>query len=196
MAERKRGSKAKTEENAEATTNETTNETAEETGTEETMATENLIAIAEDLNTVLGLDPAIPTEGDEETIKNAIATAGAECLPADEKDLAPETWAFLKDNEMLTNEAFKAAPAPAPANKRVPPTPPKRYTRFEAMIDAIKAGETDEAKLVAKADELYVANGGKSNTDLVKQELDWSVKILTSLGYATSEGGKLELKKV
>ena len=153
-----------------------------------------LVAAIEEMNNLLGLEPAIATEGDEATILAKVKEGASLIQNEDEKDMTPETWSFLKDGGYIDHlkPAEKAPAGEKP--KRVPPTPPKRYTRLESLVDAIKTGETDPAKIVTTADELFVKQGGKSGVELAKADFDWAKKFLIGLGLATEADGKFTMK--
>jgi hypothetical protein len=173
--------------------------TTEEPKKEVAEVTEDLVAVIEELNTLLGLDPAIPTEGDIAKIEAALKT-GAELVAAEDKaDLSESTWKYLEENgliEHLNAPAETKAPETKPEQKkRTPPTPPKRYTRLESIVDAIKTGETGLAALAKKADELFVKGGGKSNVEMAAADLAWAGKILDGLGLAELKKDSLTLKK-
>lgn len=175
---------------------------------------DQLIKVAVDMNESLGLDPAIDTELEEGELLDAIKTESAiigvnpktnqiekRVIDEDKKNLSEETWGFLEENNFLDHvkaELEKQPEATATGNRRGQPgvNPfPKRYTRQQALIDVLKDGVTDIAKVISKADDLVVKNGGKSNTDGVKTDLDWFVTVAVGIGVAELKDGKLTLNK-
>ena len=175
------------------------------TGTEAAEAvTANLIKIAGELNTLLGISPAIPTEGEtNEVILEKIREGANLILAEDQKDLDAETWEFLKISGFLAHLApAEKAPATKGAAKgagkeKVKSIPPKadpnKYTRVKALAEALKSG-AEIKDLAKKSDDLYVANGGKSNANIATWDFGFARKLLGLLGYAEEKDGKLILK--
>ena len=104
---------------------------------ENTETTVDLVAVAKDLNTGLGLDPEIDTTLPEEELLAAIKQESTQVgqniktnkvdlavAAADEQALSPETWSFLQEQGFLKHiedaraaKAPKAKPAKAPKAK-------------------------------------------------------------------------------
>lgn len=153
---------------------------------------QEILNIVEDLNTAIGPDPAIPTSGTEADVVKKIAECAKLVELADEGVLKAETWEYLKEAGMLDH---LKRPEAAPKGKRTPPTPPKRYTRQEALVDAINTGETNVDKIAADADSRFVKEGGKTNIETSKADLIWLAKTLKALDLAEYDGTTLTLKK-
>ena len=93
---------------------------------ENTETTVDLVAVAKDLNTGLGLDPEIDTTLPEEELLAAIKQESTQVgqniktnkvdlavAAADEQALSPETWSFLQEQGFLKHiEDARAAKAP------------------------------------------------------------------------------------
>lgn len=82
----------------------------------EVRVSQALIDAAADVNDVFGLDPILDTTLPEVELLAALTTAAADTMAADEKDLQPETWVFLADNNML-GHLEKKKPAKKVAKK-------------------------------------------------------------------------------
>ena len=94
--------------------------------TETTEITVDLVVVAKDLNTGLGLDPEIDTTLPEEELLAAIKQESTQVgqniktnkvdlavAAADEQALSPETWSFLREQGFLKHvEEARAAKAP------------------------------------------------------------------------------------
>ena len=162
-----------------------------------------LVVIAVELNTLLGLAPAIPTEGvANDEIAAKIKEGSVLVTLDDKKDITPGTWTYLENNGCLDHlkpaapTAAKAAKAAAKADKNKPVPPkadPNKFTRVKALAGALQSG-AEIKDMATKSDSLYVVNGGKTNLNIATWDFGFARKLLTLLGYATEKDGKLILK--
>lgn len=114
--------KTKEEKAAAATTPETT-ETVETPVVEEAgIDVDMLVKITEEINTIFGLNPKIDIYQPTADLEKLVREANKETLAADEKDLAPATWAWLLENGMIDH--LKPAPKSADAVKPGPKAKP------------------------------------------------------------------------
>lgn len=68
------------------------------------------------------------------------------------------------------------------------------YTRSHALVDALKEGGTRE-EIVAKSDELFVENGGKSNPNVANYMFGYVYNTLLIIGTISEENGKFTWNK-
>jgi hypothetical protein len=157
----------------------------------------DIIKVATELNTVLGLAPAIPLDGTADVIIAGIKDGCPLITEVDKKEITPETWKHLEDGGYLAHLKPAAAPAKAPAKDKKKPVPPKadpnKYTRVKALAEALKSGATVK-DIAAASDANYVKNGGKTNLNIATWDFGFARKLLTLLGYATEKDGILTLK--
>ena len=131
---------------------------------------DELVAVIDDLNNVLGLDPPLPTEGEYDEMLAAVTESAKEVLAEDQKDLTPDTWAFLQVGGMLGHlPAPKASKAEKPAKvekpvgekkKREAPDggfkkSPHAEERNKMIEDLIAAGKYTAIQIVEKVMEKY-----------------------------------------
>jgi len=146
---------------------------------------ELLIQAAEELNEVMGLRPPIDVKEDEDLIKAKILKALE--LREEEDEFSPEVEKVLtaletevENEEETTNKEketkedyrknkpkAKEKTSSKKKEKKTKPFPtPAELTRVEAMVEALGelAGKTETIdKIIQRANEIYVENGGKSN---------------------------------
>jgi len=140
MAERKKRGTVVEEPVVEETT------VVDETAAAETNTTEGnideLVAVVEDLNSVLGLDPPLPTEGEYDELLAAVTESAKEVLAEDHKALLPETWAFLQAGGMLGHlPAPKASKAEKPAKVEKPAKEKKERKAPPSKYDGVEKDE-------------------------------------------------------
>ncbi len=68
-----------------------------------------------------------------------------------------------------------------PVTKK-PTKPTARYTKNDALRDAMRGGGGTGDAIVAAMDRLYVEHGGKSNPDGTRLHLDLTLPVLVSFG--------------
>lgn len=181
---------------------------------------DSLVKAATEMNTVMGLDPAITVENVTEADLKAKVIAEGNLADAKDK-LSDDTWALFRElgtakTALAAREAkpapaakatAKATPAkPAPAAKATPAKEPKapkapkepkapRYTRASAFADAVRAGCNTEEKLLERADALYVK---KMACEPNPKEALWihrfGMAVLKELGIVSETNGKLAFK--
>lgn len=103
--------------------------------------------------------------------------------PEPEKEEKPEKKAPAKKVEKTTEKA-----ADKSAKKGI------RYTRSEALADALKAGPGTKKEIVDRSDALFVKNAdGKPNQVVSEAMYRYGVPLLKLLGFAEENDGVVEL---
>lgn len=113
-----------------------------------------LIAAADDLNQVLGMQPPIDLEANEEDLLTQITTASGEVLAADKKALKPETWGFLEESGLLKHldtPKEEKTPASSDEKKKVVPKKAKDTAERNAFVkDLISEGKYTAKEIADK----------------------------------------------
>ena len=105
----------------------------------------------------------------------------------------PAKKAVAKKPEKKADKPTKKKAEKKPAKKKEPKEP--QYTRNQAFADAVKGGVKDVAKLIEKADALYVKHGGKSDARASLKTHRRAVGVLVALELAVLKDGKLTMNK-
>ena len=96
---------------------------------------EDLIAIANNMNKVMGLVPPIDTKAEQDILNDLIADAAKEVLMEDKSLLNIATWGYLNSNGLIEHLCLKKKPAKKPAEKKKPsPIPKNKKPTKERMI--------------------------------------------------------------
>lgn len=103
----------------------------------------------------------------------------------------PEKKKPVKKSEKSSDKPVKK---PTTKKSDKPASAPKaKFTRFDGVTKAIQSGVKNIEKLTAKADELYVKHGGKSNMNEAKWSMGITLRILRNLELAKVADGKLTI---
>ena len=166
---------------------------------------DSLVKAATEMNTVMGLDPAITVENVTEADLKAKVIAEGNLADAKDK-LSDDTWALFRELGTAKTALAAREAKPAPAAKATPAKEPKapkapkepkapRYTRASAFADAVRAGCNTEEKLLERADALYVK---KMACEPNPKEALWihrfGMAVLKELGIVSETNGKLAFK--
>lgn len=98
-----------------------------------------LVAVAEDLNTALGLTPAIDIEADLAELVQLLEENVKEVFIEDKEVLKTETWEFLETNKLIEHTVNKKSSTKSKSDSKAGATEQKptkvRNVRVEALID-------------------------------------------------------------
>lgn len=160
-----------------------------------------LVACAVEMNEVMGLKPAIDTDLDAESLTKAVRKNMRDVAPEDFAEgktsvkeeiegkvtkvqkFSAESWTVLKDL------GCKAA-----GGKKEKKAGKGRYTRYNAVADAIKSGTKDVEKLITKADACFTEHGGSSSPKEMKIQVSRSICLLVALGLGELDNGSFSYK--
>lgn len=159
-----------------------------------TWAKKDIIAVAEDLNEICKLKPAIQTAGKRATVSNLlaeikeVATEEGNIQPTDA--LSEQTWKFLEEQGWGPERDTAEGAAPKPKKKRSS----TKYTRYHAFCDALREGGTID-ELVAVYKKHYEEKSG--NKCAKDASTAWVIrdclKPLIIFGFAREVDGRFEL---
>ncbi len=162
---------------------------------------EEFAMAAADICKALTVNPPIDPKISEEALSKEIVALLPDIKEGD--DLAVATWVTLKklgwkpevnkaavQVEKNNKKAIKAKVAAPSAKKDKAP----KYTRNQAVVEAITKSKMSIADLAAKADKLFVEKGGTSNAKQSEHLVRCVLPILELVNFAAVEDG--QVKKV
>jgi len=168
---------------------------------------EEFAMAAADICKALTVNPPLDPKIGEEALSKEIVALLPDIKEGD--DLAVATWVTLKKlgwkpevkksaAQVASKPAAKAKVAAPPANKekavKVEKDKAPKYTRNQAVVEAITKSKMSIADLAAKADKLFVEKGGTSNAKQSEHLVRCVLPILELVNFAAVEGG--QVKKV
>jgi len=166
-------------------------------------SSEEFAMAAGDICKALTVNPPLDSKMGEEALKKEIISLLSDIKEGD--DLAVTTWVTLKKLgwkpevnkaavQVASKPAAKATAATPVAKKEKAVKAPKgpKYTRNQAVVEALTKSNISVSDLASKADKLFVEKGGTSNAKQSNHLVRCILPILELVKFVVVEGDQVK----